>query len=269
MNWTPRWHHVTQWGSGEDPSSGSNNCAEASIARALLEYDPSTPERRTNQEWNLIRNVHDEAKPDTVQDIIDRVSILARGAANGPWNGFTSADGIQRALSAYGLKWRVTYTNDAGAGSVTNLVRDNESVLCWVAGQELSPTSYSGSFFGGDWGWDHIILSLPDGNLFNDPLTDVPSQQSDVRYGWDAIGACIGGVWVLPPFEGVTLSAKVKDACALKSFPNHLGPPGNKVVIQIPAGTVVRLNNGVTPHWQQIMALSKVGWVLKDNLEVG
>ncbi len=234
------------------------------MARAILEYQPDTAARKANQEWALVGQIHDPSAPQGVQDLINRLSILARGAPNGPWNGFTSADGIQQALNAFGLSWQAVYTNDVGAATVVQRAQATSLALLWVDGSGLWPSAYSGSFFGGDWGWDHIILSLPDGNLFNDPLTDDPDRATDVRYAWDAVQSNIGGAWLLPNPEGLATTAKLVAAAALKVQPNHVC----KAVGNLPAGAVVSLMAGQTPHWREVRdATGRVGWLLKDNLK--
>lgn len=239
------------------------------MARAILEYQPDTAARKANPEWQLIRQIHDPATPQGVQDLINRLSLLARGAPNGPWNGFTSADGIQQALNAFGLSWQAVYTNDVGAQTVVQRAQATSLALLWVDGSALWPSAYSGSFFGGDWGWDHIILSLPDGNLINDPLSDVPDKATDVRYAWDAVQNAIGGAWLLPQPESLTSTATLKAAAAVKAFPNHLGKPSNLVVVQLGAGARVTLLAEQTPHWQKVATMdgSHAGWLLSDNLK--
>src|SRR5579883_2501818 len=193
MGWTPRWRHVTQI---HQDQSGWNDCAEASLARAIMEYDPATPERTANGEWQLVRNIHDPLNPSTIWDLISRLGIIARGIPDQPGQGFTSAGGIQAILAAFGLQLAENYIDGPAAGWQATL--EHELVLCWVDGTVLAPASFPASYFGGDWGYDHLILSLPVVGLYNDPLTVWPDTRTDVGYADWAVQQALGGVWVLP-----------------------------------------------------------------------
>lgn len=262
MSWTPRWRHVTQI---HTDGSGWNDCGEASLARAIMEYDPATPGRAGNQEWQLPRDIHDPSNPATIWDLISRLSVLARGTPDSPSNGFTSADGIQRMLAAFGLHMPANYADGPDAGWQATV--DHPLALCWVDGVTLAPPSFPASYFGGDWGYDHLILSLPVEGLYNDPLTIWPDTRTDTRYTDAAVRAALGGAWILPAPEPVApVQYHVIARCALKSRPNHLGAPGNPTRAELAAGAGVTLTGQRTPHWLEVRAGDAAGWVLGSNV---
>lgn len=261
MSWTPRFHHVTQIHSD---GSGWNDCGEASLSRALLEYDATTASRQSNNEWDLVRRVHNPSDPATIWDLVSRLGEIARGMADTPGQGFTSSDGLWRILNAFGLGAASTFVDQEDGSSRAYTAAYNTAMsLCWVDGTVLSPATFPASYFGGDWGYDHLILWLPNSggvdNLFNDPLTIWPDTHTDVRYDLGAVRQAMGGVWLLPAPESVTPTTYlVKRPCALKVQPNHVCA----AVESLAAGARVVPQAGRTPHWGQYKAADgKVGWL--------
>lgn len=262
--WKPRWgKHVSQI---HKDGSGWNDCGEASLARALLEYDPLTPLRKKDTQWDLIRAIHDPKAPQGPLDLINELSIIARGHADQPTNGFTDGAGIQRILVAYGLdKGSGYYDQQDGSSRAYKQAYQRPLSLCWVDGVRLAPASFPASFFGGDWGYDHLILWLPyagQDNLFNDPLTVTPDQQTDVQYDLAAVNAAMGGVWLLPTPENLAQPTYVTTKhVGLKPNPNHIG----KATEQIAAGQPVTKMGVTSGDFIKITSpTGNIGWVASD-----
>jgi hypothetical protein len=255
--WTPRWHHVTQL---HADGSGWNDCGEASIARYLMECDLASFAGKP--QWDLIRRVHDPRDPATIWDLVSQIGQIARGMPDQPGQPPTSVSGMEHALSAYSISWQWVEGPAAFDAAYSAYWS-----ICWVDGTVLAPASFPASFFGGETGYDHLILWLPryqgSPTWFNDPLTVTPDTRSDVQYDLDAVRQAMGGAWILPPtHHGEDGQARIIQACELKRSPNHL--PGD--VAALPAGATVELAASVTPHWQQVGYQGKTGWVLRANL---
>lgn len=275
-HWIPRWgKHVSQWIHYPGGKSGGDGCAEAAIARAIMEYDPETPERKKNPEWVLVRRIHDPNDPATITDLMDRVSVIARGEHLGVNDDFTSDVGIQVALDQFGLAWSVYYVaNDGDVPFAWNRAYQTAMSIIWVDGSQLSGGYQSDGYFAGFGGFgNHIMTWLPnpDGmtpNLVNDPLADVPDERSDVRYPLDMLRGAFYGCWTLPAPESQTLPRwTILSACAGKRWPNPFGAPVNSVLARIPAGSVVLLTGYHTPSWTEIIYQGTKMFVLSKNLK--
>lgn len=107
-------------------------------------------------------------------------------------------------------------------------------------------------------GFGHIaIASSGDGSSFISFDQNWPEgsachfQQHDYSY---VLG------WLVPIASQRT--GVIHQACALKANPDH----GPVVVAMLAAGTVVDPTGQSTPHWVQVVANGKTGWVLKENV---
>jgi hypothetical protein len=268
-SWSPRWRHVTQIHSD---GSGWSDCAEAAVARALMEYDPTTPARMANPEWALVREVADPKSPITIWDLISRICIIARGYPDSPNNPPTSNVQFERVFTFFGLTWTTYTTFISTQDEIFSQVWNNHLTLCWVDGTTLQPASYPASYFNGWSGYDHIILGLPNGQ-FNDPLTvfsNITGRAAsiDVYYSATSVREALGGCWVLPPPEGTqTIEWIVSVDAKLKLWPNHLGAPVNRAVASISEGEQVFPTGYSTPSWVEVKNGKGIrGFLLKSNI---
>jgi hypothetical protein len=262
--WTPQYHHVTQIHSD---GSGWNDCAEASVARFLMECDLSR--QPNDQHWNIVRAVLDPAQPLVgIWALISHLGELGRGEPDQPGQGYTTILGINAMLAAYGIAAQFT---DGGVAAYALALAAPWS-LCWVDGTVMAPPTHPASYFGNEAGQgNHFMLWLPSyqgrDNVFNDPLSIDPDIYSDAAYTVASVSEAMYGCWVLPNTnhgEDGPEQYHVLAACALKQQPNHL--PG--VVEVLTAGTLVTATaNGTTPNWRQVTAPDgRNGWLLQNNL---
>jgi hypothetical protein len=237
-----------------------------------MEYDPATPARQSNAEWQLIRHIHDQNGSATIQDLISRVGDIARGPGN---TGVTSLDGMKQALAAFGIQasWCESDQEQSPEQAYQTAYNLPLAIL-FVDGLGTAQPSFPRSYFDDRPGiFDHFIVWLPNAggvdNLFNDPMTDqTPTSAAgkvDVRYDLTSIQHALGDVLVLPAPEGLVPSTwHIVADCAVKVLPNHVC----KAVSQVHANTVVKLTGRTTPQWTQIVDPAGVtGWVLTANLQ--
>ena len=266
MSWVAAYgKHVSQLKTWPDGStSGGSACAEAAIARYLLECYPRFGEAG---EWALVGQVLDPTAAPGVWDLIDRLSIIGRGMPVGEHDPGTDAVGIDRIFSAFAVPTQADYTPGAYATALAA-----PWALCNVDACALTPAQYPSSWLGSECGQpNHLILWLPNqrkqANWFNDPLA-FANGQKDCQYDLVAVKAALAGVWVLPDTghgeksAAAPASLRITAACALKRRPDH----GPGVLADVPAGTVVQAVS--TTGWRYVrMAGGAEGWVLASNVE--
>ncbi len=279
-HWVPRWgKHVSQWLQLADGSwSGGNGCAEATITRALLEYDPTTPARAAIADWDKVRRAQDPHSGYTATDLMNDVSLLARNQPLGPnapetWDAPGAYGlGIEGTLAHFGLAWTAHYVSGEGFATAWEAALDAPLSILWVDGSRLSGAYQSDGYFAGLGGkGNHIVLWLPsaDGStlgLVNDPLADWPNRESDLAYGITMLRSAFFGCWVIPTPESAHAPVyTINQNCDLKQAANHL--PGT--VERLLAGTAVTFTGERVHEWAGVVAPDhQAGYVLWDNLVI-
>ncbi len=280
-HWVPRWgKHISQWIQLQNGGwSGGEGCAEASITRALLEYDATTPARMANPEWANVRRVHDPADSYGAHDLMDYVSMLARNQHLGPSDAATldapgpNGLGVEGTLDRFGLAWEQHYVSQEGFDTAWKAAWSAPMSLLWVDGSRLSGAYQSASYFpdSAKGKGNHIMLWLPspDGTtlgMVNDPLADLPDRSSDTTYSIPMLTGAFYGCWVIPAPESARVPVYTIIAdCDLKQAANHL--PGT--VEQLHAGTQAAFTGERVHEWAKIIAPDRrAGYVLWNNLRI-
>ena len=277
-----RWKHVSQWIDLPGGSRvGGNGCAEASLTRAILEYDHTTPVRRSMTNWHLAGRVHDAHDSYGEHDLMDQISLWARGEHLGPNDGPTYVSGIEKVLDLFFPgDWSAHYVSDEGIDTNYAGCYNTPMSILWVDGSVVSK-DYQGSYFGGEEGQGNHIMCWPPAigsqDPINNPLADVPDMATDTSYSADELKSMLYGYWALPRPESFIQRAMVTHTCALKPTPDHTS--GSLQTLY--GGFLVSLNNvhavatvgRSVEHWEQVFYVPKgksvlVGWVPLANLKI-
>jgi len=221
-----RWRHVSQWIDLPGGSrSGGEGCAEASLTRAILEYDPNTPNRRAMSNWHLASRVHDPHDSYGEYDLMDQISLWARGEHLGPYDSPTYVSGIEKVLNLFFPgDWSAHYVSNEGIDVCYAGCYATPMSILWVDGSIVSK-DYQGSYFGGLEGQGNHIMCWPPalGGLdpVNNPLADLPDMATDTTYAANELKSMLYGYWALPKPEPLVQRAMVTHTCALKPTPTH------------------------------------------------
>jgi hypothetical protein len=269
---------MTEWLKAADGSLAmGNGCAEASITRALLEYDPTTPDRMANPEWANVRRVHDPADAYGALDLMDHVSMLARNQHLGPADSETydvpspHGLGIEGTLTRYGLQFGQHCVSEEGKDAAWQAANQAPMSILWVDGSKLSGAYLSEYYFTDPGEGNHILLWLPtpDGvtlGAVNDPLANIPDLNTDTTYSLSMLWGAFYGCWVIPTPESARVPVySIKTDCDLKKAPNHL--PGT--LERLTANTVVTFTGERIHEWARVIAPDGTsGYVLWDNVAI-
>jgi len=231
--WRPRYHHVTQLRHNPNTggTDGREDCFEAACARYL-------------------RETYGGTLPAADVDLIDEISLAARGLPDSPYNQATTVPECERAFIHFGTRHIWTQSYPAALASRYS--------ICLVDGTALQPRRYPPSWFGDPGQPNHFVLWLPywDGadNWFDDPLV----QDADCRYSLESAAAAFAGAYLLPDQRGVIEPLqRVTQACSLKVNPNHTCA----ALARLAAGEQV-LELGIAPNgWPRVSAGRYTGFV--------
>lgn len=275
-----RWRHVSQWIELPGGSrTGANGCAEASLTRAVLEYEPSTPVRVAMSPWHLARRVHDRHDAYGEKDLMDQISIWARGEHLGPYADPTYVAGIEKVLDLFfpGL-WSAHYVADEGRDTCYAGAYATPMSILWVDGSLVS-RDYQGPYFGGEEGQGNHIMCWPPAvngaDPVNNPLADVPDMATDTSYQGDELKSMLYGYWGLPDPEPLQRRAMITHTCALKPTPDHTSKSlqtlfGGYSVILL-AVHAQSVSGRTVENWEKVAyhpagKPELTGWVPKANL---
>jgi hypothetical protein len=234
MDWQPAHDHITQMRTNPDGTvTGRNDCFEASLARYLRETAAGHP-----------------GLPESDTELIDAISLDARGIPDQEYQPPTTLPEADRALRRFGISPH--YTTDYQDALTQTFA------ICLVDGTALAPARYPAEWFAGEAGSaNHFILWLPRWNgalsWFDDPLCG-----ADCTYDLVSVREAFYGAYLLPDSERPSARlAYTSRPCALKATPDHY----SVALAHLQKGASVTIKGQPQRDWVYAGAAGRFGYL--------
>lgn len=202
-------------------------------------------------------------------DVLNAVSIASRGTPDNPGQGYTTLNEAGIALQHYNIDFTLSYDwTKIIAAPWAILLIDGTAVRLADGG-----VPYPASFFGGETGPDHFVLSgVAYNGAYNFVANPLALSHGWAQYDLGSLQRATTCGYLLPDVPGKpapkALHWAAKTACKLKVLPNHTSTG----ICPIPASA-----SGVTwgetkvvggETWIKCQFRDVLGWLLRSNLTI-